>query len=568
MKRVKAPCIARCTSISRRIVTQNLVLGLRAIHGSHAAKPIIHVERADVYHFGSVQRSEAIFKDLTWTVNAGEAWAIVCNSNATRGEIFQMLLGRRRISPVPSKGLYPFLSISGQSSKDLEQGAVLHVAFASKKRIAGGGFTDYTARYGAMRDQDGRTLRDSLLESLANEPLAAPPTEFTPLETRAAHENAIPKDQCQEIDQVAEKLHLVPQLDLPLIALSNGQQRRARILRSLIRHPRLLLLEDPFAGLDVVQRPLLSNLLGQLNSEQDPFVVMELRPQDPMPEWITHVAVVDGQNFRLMARQDYSPFVQTDSLATSSASPVQSPTNASQEPLMDLNDVRIHYGKREVLRDVNWTIRPGDRWWLRGANGSGKTTLLSVLTGEHPQSYTQRHFRMFGKPRSQVPTVSIQRKVAVFTPEIFAAFPRKLGQGAMTARDAIGTGFENTYSYRSLNVEQMAAREELILRLAPGSTNEDKWQWSLTPFAELPPPEQALALFMRTLVAKAPILILDEVFGGMDDQMIKSCSDYLRDSIGQDQAVIFVSHWEHEIPWADVQKYQLAEGTGSVSVQK
>lgn len=170
-----------------------------------------------------------------------------------------MLLGRRRIHPAPSKGLFPFLNASGSSFKDVEQDAVLHVAFASKKRIAGGGFTDYTARYGAMRDQDGRTLRDSLLESLANEPLAAPPTEFTPLESLTAYEDAIPKDQREEINRVAEKLHLVPQLDIPMIALSNGQQRRARILRQLIRHPKLLLLEDPFGEVSSTISPLASH---------------------------------------------------------------------------------------------------------------------------------------------------------------------------------------------------------------------------------------------------------------------------------------------------------------------
>jgi len=134
----------------------------------------------------------------------------------------------------------------------------------------------------------------------------------------------------------------------------------------------------------------------------------------------------------------------------------------------------------------------------------------------------------------------------------------------MTVKDAIGTGFENTYSYRPLNAEQVAKREELILRLAPGNTNSEKVEWSTKLFAVLPPPEQSLALFMRTLVSKAPLLILDEVFGGMDDQMIKRCSDYLRNSLGEEQAVIFVSHWEHEVPWPDVQKYELAQGTGIV----
>jgi ABC-type uncharacterized transport system ATPase subunit len=53
-------------------------------------------------------------------------------------------------------------------------------------------------------------------------------------------------DQRKEISRIAELLNLLPQLETPMVALSNGQQRRARILRQLIKRPRILLLEDPF----------------------------------------------------------------------------------------------------------------------------------------------------------------------------------------------------------------------------------------------------------------------------------------------------------------------------------
>jgi ABC-type sugar transport system ATPase subunit len=157
------------------------------------------------------------------------------------------------MDPVPPKGLFPFLQNPGpsiESFKEVEQDTILHVTFTSKNKVVGGGFTDYTARYGAMRDQDSKTLRESLTESLLNEPLVAPPTEFTPRISGSSQtdDQAIPKVQRDEIEQVASRLHLVPQLDIPMIALSNGQQRRARILRQLIRHPRLLLLEDPFGA--------------------------------------------------------------------------------------------------------------------------------------------------------------------------------------------------------------------------------------------------------------------------------------------------------------------------------
>jgi ABC-type sugar transport system ATPase subunit len=165
------------------------------------------------------------------------------------------------MDPVPPKGLFPFLH--GQSppmepSRGVERDAILHVTFASKKdKVVGGGFTDYTARYGAMRDQDGQTLRESLLESLTNEPPSAPPTEFTPGTGASPGEESVPKVRRDEIERVASRLHLVPQLDIPMIALSNGQRRRARILRRLIRHPRLLLLEDPFGAFRRVARGIL-----------------------------------------------------------------------------------------------------------------------------------------------------------------------------------------------------------------------------------------------------------------------------------------------------------------------
>lgn len=185
-----------------------------------------------------------------------------------------------------------------------------------------------------------------------------------------------------------------------------------------------------------------------------------------------------------------------------------------------------------------------------------------MLTGEHPQSYTQKNFTLFGSPRPQIPTVSLEQKVSVFTPEIYSAFPRRFGPGALSVADAIGTGFHGTYSYRRLTPEQTTKRTELISQLAPGETKDEKVRWSKRLFAELSPPEQALALLMRTLVNGAPLLILDEVFGGMDDRMIQKASNYLRNNLSSNQAIVFVSHWEHEVPWPDVKTYIIENGIG------
>jgi energy-coupling factor transporter ATP-binding protein EcfA2 len=139
-----------------------------------------------------------------------------------------------------------------------------------------------------VRDEDKLTLRETLF---ADTPI---------MDTRA-------------FDEWVEKLGLGELLDLPRVALSNGQMRRARIVKALLRHPALLILDEPLsepvrfytadwvpdlhvAGLDVQMRPALLHLLQKMHSARNPRVIMGLRLQDPVPEWVSHVALVlDGR---------------------------------------------------------------------------------------------------------------------------------------------------------------------------------------------------------------------------------------------------------------------------------
>ena len=103
--------------------------------------------------------------------------------------------------------------------KDLD--AFSKCKFVSFRHSGGsnGGFYDYTAKYGAMRDGDGKTLRESFDEVEAG----------------------------KEKDALLEQLGLKELLDVPVIALSNGQTRRARIAKAILHRPEVLLLDEPLS---------------------------------------------------------------------------------------------------------------------------------------------------------------------------------------------------------------------------------------------------------------------------------------------------------------------------------
>lgn len=201
--------------------------------------------------------------------------------------------------------------------------------------------------------------------------------------------------------------------------------------------------------------------------------------------------------------------------------------------------------------------------------GSGKTTLISVLNGSHPQSYTQHHLRLFSKPRSDQATVLLQRLIGHVSPELFNAFPRRLGPDALTVKDAIASGFDGNFVYRKTSSEEEAHIGGLTRQLGPFPQNDDasRNDWLQTPFALLPPGEQSLVLLMRAVVGKPRLLILDEAFSGMDDATVEKLRIYLNTEISEAQAVVFVGHWQHEIPWTEetgLRVFNLEDGRGTV----
>jgi len=174
-----------------------------------------------------------------------------------------------------------------------------------------------------------------------------------------------------------------------------------------------------------------------------------------------------------------------------------------------LEHVGLARGATQVLRDVNWRVRPGQRWALLGHNGAGKTQLLKLLAGDvwpTPAHGSRRRYRLGGVRFDQ--PLGVKEQIAYVGAERQDKYAR-YGWN-LTVEELIGTGLTGTDIV--LEAPDRAGRRRIVSLMR---------RFGLIAFAKrrlmtLSYGERRLALIARALVAKPRLLLLDEVFNGLD----------------------------------------------------
>lgn len=364
-----------------------------------------------------------------------------------------------------------------------------------------------------------------------------------------------------EIERVARELDLVDLLDASTMNLSNGQTKRATIAKALLARPRVLLLDEPYVGLDKGARRNLDAVLAGLIGAGRTRIVLALRPLDEIPGWATHVLWLrgDGTTRYVGPAETILPDFEAD-LCEKRARIKNERTrhhggDATEEggggggslapPLVELKSVDVSYWGKPVLQSVSWTIRPGESWLVQGSNGSGKTTLLAMILGDHPKSYANE-IHLFGKRRGVGDGRSVgevQAEMGHTSPELHRHFPRH-----RTGRECVASAFGETLQppKTPLTGDQVRKLEEVVAWFGVTAGQLDRR------IGDHAPAMQRLFLLLRALVKKPKLLILDEPFAGMDEGMIARAKAYLdashADPERQGQAVLFVTHYEDEVP--------------------
>ena len=95
-------------------------------------------------------------------------------------------------------------------------------------------------------------------------------------------------------------------LDKYIILLSSGELRKFKLATTLFSEPRVLIMDNPFIGLDAETRDQLKELLSLLARERHLQVVLVLSKTDDIPDFITHVVEVkDMRVGTKMTREEY-----------------------------------------------------------------------------------------------------------------------------------------------------------------------------------------------------------------------------------------------------------------------
>ena len=304
--------------------------------------------------------------------------------------------------------------------------------------------------------------------------------------------------------------------------LSTGELRRACLARAWALKLPFLILDEPFEGLDVQGVEQLRALLGETRNAGTDLVFLTRRPDDlPPGEWNRWTLEAGAAPERAV-----EPHLFTGS------------PQGSGEPVLEFRAVSAGYPNVPVLSDFDWTVRRGDRWLVSGPNGSGKSTLLSLISGDHPQVFSN-DIRLFGLRRGpELTLAALRRRVALVSYTAHMGFRNLFG---VTGLEVLASGFAGTVGlWTEPSWDQVAACRELAA------------SWGLTdaaaqPWEELSWGTQRLLLLGRSLVTGPELLLLDEPCQGLDSRAQVRVLDLVDRWMTQERTLIYVTHRADEV---------------------
>ena len=474
-------------------------------------------------------RDHHLLHNTTWSIARGQHWVVVGPNGSGKSSLVRALAGELPTS-AGNRTVMPGVRI-GAVSFEAQQSMLAAEMDADHGRFYAGRPDAQTTVAGLLERIDPAT-RDRLL------------TRFT----------------------------FTQFLNRSLRNLSAGEMRKALIIRALGAVPDLLVLDEPFDGLDELTRGRLMQVVSEVAAGGVGVVVVTHRAEE-VPPVCTHGLVVEGGRVvfqgplneaavaitrvldppspepsspeqslpELPSPEQPSPEPSSPEQPSANRTPIgaaQGTVHAGVAPLVEFRALNVRYGEREVFRNLSWTVHSGEHWAVLGANGSGKTTLVNLISGENVQGYAN-DIRLFGCRKGQGESVwDIKARIGVVTPHLQLTY-----RAEVTVLEAVASGFFDSVGlYRRPSAEQLERARHLLAGFGVAALAD-------RPIRSISYGQRRLVLIARALVKRPELLLLDEPCQGLDTAnrrvVIAAIDAVCRTT---DSTVVFITHHQDEIP--------------------
>ncbi len=328
-------------------------------------------------------------------------------------------------------------------------------------------------------------------------------------------------------------------LEKPFKILSTGEIRKVLMARALASDPDLLVLDAPYAGLDIESRGQLTHIINTIIGQGTDVILVDFYHPD-LPRAIENMiylekgkivlegrrdAVVNSQEWADLNRHDIRlPHHLPDCFAYDHLNP--------HLPFVQAKNISVSFNDKPVFTNLNWIFNPGENWHILGPNGCGKSTLLKLISGDSTKAYGQ-DLTLFGIKRGSGESIwDIKRHYGIVGAELH----RDYRVSAPLLGVVISGFFDTIGLYDTPTATQITVAKQWIRLLDLGEKEQ-------TYFSTLSYGEQRLALIARAVVKLPLILILDEPCQGLDNinrARVLRLIDYI--STNSNTHILFVSH--------------------------
>lgn len=459
----------------------------------------------------------AFSQPINWAVKDNQHWAIIGPNGGGKTLLIDILLGKHalRSGEIISKDNISINSI------------VKCVAFRNIYSLADIQNSYYQQRWNAGDEHDVPIVRD--------------------LFSKAEREWVEMLIAAFKIEDLVEK---------PINLLSSGELRKTLIVRSLLTKPRILILDNPFIGLDTKSREVLNEVLSKLSKLENLQIILILSHPKDLSAIITHILPIKDKNLLpIISRKEFLEDIssQKNLFNTENKADISALLNSSTEQFLFENallfkNIHIRYGTRTILKELNWQVKRGEKWALLGENGSGKSTLLSLVSGDNPQAYAN-DITLFDRKRGSGESIwDIKKHIGYISPEMHLYYLKNV-----RCIDVVGSGFFDTIGlYKKCSEEQEIVALEWMKVFGIENIKD-------TSFLNISTGEQRLVLLARVFVKNPDLLILDEPLHGLDAANKYRIKKIIEDFCTNDKALIYVTHYEDEIPEVVTQRLILTK---------